>query len=690
MAARADTTLTDGKLRAFTDALMADRSRSFAEKAPTFRRKGDRRSDYEDHRDLALLAGEAIRDGRQIFEPAKVIALAEEAGIERNEAEHNLAPLQEVMAHNVGLWNVDMAETLRPAAAKPSLLDTLIGRQHDRQDVAFDAVRWFLVGRVKAPLADEARVQPDIAGSAPCAHTGEAGPTSNIEAQAKEPERHAANAPAPELDAVDDREALSSGDDGVRTGDGDANDLAVGGSSPPTQLSSTFAIDLDLAPVGELVDASVDDLGLSATTLANHADWDGRFSTMWGDFTASKLDTEGWSESRRPELAATLRILLRVLGDVSALTLTREQAGIFRKKFCKLPVDHKNLWFDYKENKQRTYDEVISYAVQIEAETGKPLNTVHPKTWNKHCGTLSAAIRWLKVNRDAGKHAENVFKGLHLPIKKTAAAIRLEREMATTVSLKALFRTEVWTGRRSSYHLTGRGNIIIRDSLYWVPLIETCQGMRREEACQLRGRHVRNKFGILGFDLFCRDLRVKETEGASRRFIPLSKVLLELGFVDAVLSGRDRDELLFPELTNDNAHGAYGVSYGKRFLNYIDRVEPDFMVFAAEACAPMDVSDDERAELIVRERDEFLTEFKNKTNNHAIRHWFKTEAENAGCKTMFVEELMGHAYAEQKTEGGRYMKEVFVRNLKLTIDMVPMPFNSIELRRLAEEAVNLR
>lgn len=214
--------------------------------------------------------------------------------------------------------------------------------------------------------------------------------------------------------------------------------------------------------------------------------------------------------------------------------------------------------------------------------------------------------------------------------------------------------------------------------------------MRREEVCQLRIRHFTHKFGYLGIDLFADDIVVKVTEGASRRWVPLSKHMLKLGVVESLLLNRDPEEILFPELSADNAHGIYGDAYGKRFLNYIKNVKVDFRVAAEAICDKQNVSNVDREAIIQREITALETEFRTKTNNHAIRHWFKTVLENLGCKTIFVEEVMGHANAYQKSEGGRYMKEVFVENLKATVDMVPLPFDPDELRRLAEQAEQKR
>lgn len=109
---------------------------------------------------------------------------------------------------------------------------------------------------------------------------------------------------------------------------------------------------------------------------------------------------------------------------------------------------------------------------------------------------------------------------------------------------------------------------IVRDSLYWCPLIASLHGMRREEFAQLKVCHVRQIDGIWVFDLH--HIEVKTKNDSSPRYVPLHKDLLGLGFVEEVVHGRDRDEQLFPELSPSTSHGKYGDALGKRFGRIID------------------------------------------------------------------------------------------------------------------------
>jgi hypothetical protein len=73
--------------------------------------------------------------------------------------------------------------------------------------------------------------------------------------------------------------------------------------------------------------------------------------------------------------------------------------------------------------------------------------------------------------------------------------------------------------------LTRPGEIIVRDSLYWIPLMVALHGLRREEAAQLRVHHIKS-FGVtIGgeartiwyFDLTAEDLVLKEPANGSPR-----------------------------------------------------------------------------------------------------------------------------------------------------------------------------
>ena len=69
-----------------------------------------------------------------------------------------------------------------------------------------------------------------------------------------------------------------------------------------------------------------------------------------------------------------------------------------------------------------------------------------------------------------------------------------------------------------------KGDEIIRDAIYWCPLIVATAGLRPEEALRLAKDDVVRRNGILAFHVH--DSKTKSSE----RFIPVPAILLRLGF----------------------------------------------------------------------------------------------------------------------------------------------------------------
>ena len=153
-----------------------------------------------------------------------------------------------------------------------------------------------------------------------------------------------------------------------------------------------------------------------------------------------------------------------------------------KRRYLLLPVDYKNIRIVHGENSRwRSFNELMVHIEQLK-NAGQAFDTVKPKTWNKHKGTISVCVEWAKTNRTELKTLENNVKALHIKVPKTPKAVKLERDMTPSILLVALLRTPVWSGRASAYHLCNPGRLIVRDSLYWAPLVEIGNGVRRSAA----------------------------------------------------------------------------------------------------------------------------------------------------------------------------------------------------------------
>lgn len=118
----------------------------------------------------------------------------------------------------------------------------------------------------------------------------------------------------------------------------------------------------------------------------------------------------------------------------------------------------------------------------------------------------------------------------------------------TPEDVKKLFAAPVWAGSKSTKRRRTPGDVILKDWLYWVPLIAAYSGARREEICGLETADVEELDGIPVFRIRENGRRGVKT-AQSERVIPVHSHLIELGFLDFVQDQRARSRInLFHDL----------------------------------------------------------------------------------------------------------------------------------------------
>ena len=117
-------------------------------------------------------------------------------------------------------------------------------------------------------------------------------------------------------------------------------------------------------------------------------------------------------------------------------------------------------------------------------------------------------------------------------------------------------------------------------------------------------------------------LRLKNDNAA--RVIPIHRGLLDLGFLE-YLDRFSVDDLIFPDLTKANAHGAYSASLIKRYGRYL--------------------------------REVFGRDIAKTLTSHCFRHFVETQLANSTLKATWINELMGHE-GDRPSEADRYNEGV--------------------------------
>ncbi len=138
--------------------------------------------------------------------------------------------------------------------------------------------------------------------------------------------------------------------------------------------------------------------------------------------------------------------------------------------------------------------------------------------------------------------------------------------------LKTLLTSPLYRGS-----LKGRrampGKVLSRDAIYWVPLILLTMGTRVTEVLQLRRRDLVLKNGVHCLRL-CWDVdQHGKTEDATR-IVPISQMLIDLGFLDWIMRLGRSDAYLFPEIVNAKPSDP-GSIFGKRIGTVLTRLGID-------------------------------------------------------------------------------------------------------------------
>ena len=370
------------------------------------------------------------------------------------------------------------------------------------------------------------------------------------------------------------------------------------------------------------------------------------FSTVIAESLERRIKTGELAKSALQDAQATIRIWIEVVGDRPLKTYRREDMSRFQEILVQLP---KHYWRSEAARKKPILD-VIAEAASVDANYVRVQNT----TVNKHLCIIAPFFDWAVKHGKMLEPAQNFWTGFLLPTgsKVTGLEINEERPGWPDDQIAKLFEHPVYTGRRSEYFYNEPGSVIIRDGLYWTPVVAGLHGMRREEFSQLRVRHVKQIEGIWVFDLHGSDINLKTSW--SRRYVPLHRDLFDLGFVEDKVVGRQPDEMLFTEFKRSAANAVYGDGIGKRVARMM-----------------------ERAGMQVIRKDGTESDGV----YHPFRHRLRTLLVNKNVNEAVIDSITGHSPKRRGGQQARYTDTVHVPVLKQSIDLVYLPYDIQKLNK---------
>lgn len=268
-------------------------------------------------------------------------------------------------------------------------------------------------------------------------------------------------------------------------------------------------------------------------------------SEVFDEYIAEQQVNDKTKEKRRAEFNA----FIELNGDLTIGKIDKNLARKYKQDLQKVPVNHK----------QKFKGESLKETVKKEL-TGYKLLSI--KSINSYIQTMTAVINWAIDNGYYNKN--NPFTGTKLKESKNKEK---PREPFSTQQLQILFSSPVYTGCKSKGRRTEKGGNIIKDSLYWLPILSLFSGARMQELCQLRFEDIIEIDKIPCFKISDEEYDQSTKSSSSIRTIPIHKQVIELGFLDYVK--KQQSGRLFPCIEMSKS-GNYSNTFSKRFGRYMD------------------------------------------------------------------------------------------------------------------------
>lgn len=233
----------------------------------------------------------------------------------------------------------------------------------------------------------------------------------------------------------------------------------------------------------------------------------------------------------------SVKLFMVITGQQLVTDVEQHHLRIFMNALKTLPAN----FLKSESDRTMTYPEVSARASTLpDDKLGRSAGTS-----NKHLDTIGAIIKYarvqdkIEVDRDIDPSSLRVTEHVRSRNKRTA----FERK-----DVIKLFKHPIWTGCKGQGRRHDTGDAIVKDGLYWVPLIIHYTGARIEEIAGLPVSAIIQEGEHWGLDIAPHtERRLKNIQ--SERLLPIHEHLICLGLIrhrsDMAKRG---EEFMFPEL----------------------------------------------------------------------------------------------------------------------------------------------
>ncbi len=299
----------------------------------------------------------------------------------------------------------------------------------------------------------------------------------------------------------------------------------------------------------------------------------------------SRKKGEPWTLKTRNQFELPALLLEQVMDGRALATVTHDDLVKLDQCFEKLhgpsfrkSPEHRNMtiWQIIDETEARIIAGEKKMAEKANRkgpaadENKKPAKHISKKnlglgvvTTNRHWGFLRQLTNWFHKHQPLAELDYGAF------IMNDKRNQRDLRSPYTVEQGREIFNLPPWSGSKSHARRMQRGDLLVHDAWYYVPLIAWYSGMRRDEICGLSVDDVKFEDGHWLFNICPNDMRRLKTISSERK-VPVAEELRRLGLIDYVTALSETGEKsLFPELGSESGKGKMGDAYYKRIWTKI-------------------------------------------------------------------------------------------------------------------------
>jgi len=265
-------------------------------------------------------------------------------------------------------------------------------------------------------------------------------------------------------------------------------------------------------------------------------------SKLIDEFITERDRLGGWRAKTREETLAKLSLFKRIIGDLPLSHLTDQKIREYRQTIQKLPANLNKI----QRFREKTITEIVCM------ENVEPMEL---RTLGKNLEKVRSLLRWGHDQRYISEDLTPLLKF------KISAEYDDKRHPFTVSDIEALFLSDEMLGHSAK--------ALNKSYQFWVPLISLFTGARINELCQLDTVDVKREGKHWCISINDENDKTLKNK-SSRRIIPLSKTLIDIGFLKFVdQRKRENSEKLFPEL--NKARDGYSSVASKWFASYKQR-----------------------------------------------------------------------------------------------------------------------